>query len=144
MIAKILIFITACARTATAQIERKHQIKVSRNTATLGYQLPETIAERVTNIECHLNGTTTEKCNALVKSVPAEIYQRLKVLEDKIIEMERHHEEEKETTGASLEIPTKPLRVPTHSKGRGKGLPKRDYGNLPHVQSNENPNKQET
>lgn len=45
----------ACARTATAQIERKHQIKVSRNTTHVG-QLPDALQERITNIESHLNG----------------------------------------------------------------------------------------
>jgi len=67
-----------------------------------------------------------------------EIYQRLKMLEDKIIEMENHKLNE---IIVQEKQQTKPFRVPTSvgkGKGRGKGLPKRDtsssineMGNIP-------------
>lgn len=99
------------ARTATTKIDRAQQMKVSvvdnhegpRSQLTTPNSLPPAVEERLRNLETYMEIPTGRfgqedrrpsiqfptLCCVLVKSVPNDIYQRLKQIEDKLLQIEQ-------------------------------------------------------
>jgi hypothetical protein len=114
-----------CARTSTAQIQRDQQIRISKVENISGpsvnkrlydnNEISSGIEERFKNIE--------QYASIIYPPIPIDIYQRIKILEDKIL----GYESQKNSNNISnIEDKEEQLEVPTHTTKIQKGKSKKN------------------